>query len=178
MTSTKAITPSRKRRPTPRKRCSDPNQLDFDALLGALDPNLDLLDVPAPPPAEPGGLDWSQRMRRLLKQALDACPLDHDQVAEGLSAVTGAHVTTTMLYSWTGASRPHRFPAEMIPAICAVTGNTLLLQGLADACGCRVSERQELQLARLGQLWLIMHHAQAEQTRMVGTLPLGEVCHG
>lgn len=169
----------RKRRsPAPRKRCADPDQMNFDALLGALDPGLDLIEVPVAPATVPGGLDFDLRMRRLLKRALDACPLGHDQVAEAVSALTGRTVTVAMIYSWTGQSRPHRFPAELLPAFCAALGNTILLAGLADACGCRVAESQELQLARLGQLWLIVHHAQAEQTRMAQAIPTGGVRHG
>lgn len=170
---------ARKRRaPAPRKRCADPAQMDFDALLGALDPGLDLIEVPAAPATVPGGLDFDLRMRRLLKQALDACPLGHDQVAEAVSALTGRTVTVAMIYSWTGQSRPHRFPAEMIPAFCQALGNTILVQGLAGACGCRVAESQELQLARLGQLWLIIHHAKGEQTRMAQAIPTGGRRHG
>jgi hypothetical protein len=101
-----------------------------------------------------------------------ACPLDVDQIAEGVSALIGRPVSKANIYSWTGQSRPHRFPAELIPAFNAVLGNTILLQGLADASGCRLSEPQELQFARLGQLYLIIHHAQGEQAKTLQALPL------
>lgn len=148
------------------KRSSSPDQMDFDALLGAAMPGTTLM---TPPVADETG-NWDLHMRRLLKSALAASPLSIDQVAEGLTALSGRAISVSMIYSWTGQSRPHRLPAELIPAINRVVGNTILLQGLAEASGCRITEPRDLQLARLGQLTLIIRYAQAEQARAAAAL--------
>lgn len=151
-----------------RRRPADPRQTDFLALLG--DPAAELLQVPPAPAEEPGALQYDQRMRQLLNEAIKRCVLDRDEIAERVTRLVGRSITKAQIDAWTGASRPHRFPGDLIPAMCVVLGNVVLLEGLAEAAGCKLIERNELQLARLGQLWLFMQQAQDEMVAKAPTL--------
>ena len=153
-----------------RRQQVDPRQSDFLGLLG--DPQAELLPAPTPPATEPCALAFDQRMRRLLNEAIKASPLDREQIAMGVGALAGRAVTKPMIDSWTGAGRPHRFPADLIPAFCAVLGNSILVQGLGEASGCGVIEGYELQLARMGQLCLFIARARDEQEKIMASLPL------
>lgn len=152
-----------------RRRAADPRQTDFLALLeGAI-------ELPPAPEAnrDPGALDMDQRTRQLLNQAIAAGPFDNrDQLAEVVSHHAGRRVTKAMIDSWTGASRPHAFPAHLTPAFCAALGNTILLQGLAEAAGCGISESADLVRSRLERLALFIRFAKAEQRRLVAATPL------
>ncbi|WP_142850742.1 hypothetical protein [Telmatospirillum sp. J64-1] len=152
-----------------RRRAEDPRQMAFLDLLGQKE---DLIEVPVQPEPEPGALDYDQRLRALLNKAIRACPFDRDQIASLVSGLVGREVTKAQIDSWTGATRPNRFPAELVPAFCQALGNTILLAGLAEASGCRLIEGRELQFARLGQLWLFIQKAENEQKRLVAELPL------
>jgi hypothetical protein len=153
---------------TRKGRSADPRQADFLALLDGA--------VALPPLPEPrreaGALAFDQRMRRLLNQAIAAGPYtDRDALAQMVSFHAGRPVTKAMIDSWTGASRPHRFPADLIPAFCAALGNTMLLQDLAESTGCAVTESAELIRSRCERLTLFIRLARAEQRRLVADLP-------
>ncbi|WP_142850827.1 hypothetical protein [Telmatospirillum sp. J64-1] len=153
-----------------RRRAEDPRQMAFLDLLGSR--KEDLIEVPEMPAPAPGALDYDKRMRDLLNRAIKASPFDREQIAAMVTTLVGREVTKPMIDSWTGATRLNRFPAELVPAFCQALGNTVLLAGLVEACGCRLVEGQELQFARLGQLWLFIQQASAEQQRLVEALPL------
>ncbi|WP_142848375.1 hypothetical protein [Telmatospirillum sp. J64-1] len=153
-----------------RRRAEDPRQMAFLDLLGGQ--KEDLIEVPEMPVPAPGALDFDQRMRDLLNKAIKASPFDREQIAALVSGLVGRDITKAQIDSWTGATRPNRFPAELIPAMCQALGNTVLLSGLAEACGCRLIEGRELQFARLGQLFLVLRQADAEAQRLVAELPL------
>jgi hypothetical protein len=153
------------------RRSADPRQADFLALLDL--PGAALLPAPIPASTLPGGLDFAQRMRQLLNDAIKAGPFaDRETLAEAVSIPAGRTITKAMIDSWTGASRPHHFPADMVPAFCAALGNSILLQGLAEAAGCTVAEGWQVQQARLDRLRLFIQYARGEQRRIVAGLPL------
>lgn len=159
-----------------RRRAADPRQTDMLALLeGAI-----ALPAAPEPQREAGALDMDQRLRTLLNEAIAAGPFaGREQLAEAVSHHAGRRVTKAMIDSWTGASRPHAFPAHMIPAFCAALGNSLLLQGLAEAAGCSLTESAELIRSRLDRLTLFIRLAKAEQRRLIAATPLfGGARHG
>lgn len=159
-----------------RRRAADPRQFDFMQLLEAA--------VELPPTQEPrreaGALDLDQRLRRLLNDAIKAGPYsDREALAEAISFHAGRTVTKAMIDSWTGAGRPHRLPADLVPAICVSLGNSILLHGLAEASGCAVAESAELIRSRLDRLALFIRFAKAEQRRLIDSAPLfQEARHG
>jgi len=160
------------------RRSADPRQGDFLALLDL--PGADLIPAPVPVPSEPGTLAFDQRMRQLLNDSIKASGFDRDQAAEMVGALVGRPITKAMIDSWTGASRPHHFPADLVPAFSIALGNSILLQGLAEAAGCRVAEGREVMQARLERLGVFIAYARAEQRRLLGSLPLfqREARHG
>lgn len=153
-----------------RRRRQDPNQFDLLALMD--NPEDALIQIPAEPASGPGALEMGDRIRDLLNQAIRASAFNREQIAASMTALAGREITKAQLDSWTGASRPNRFPADLTAAFCAATGNTVLLQGMAEAAGCRLIERNELQYARLGQLWFFIRYAQDQADQLVRELPL------
>ena len=161
------------------QRSADPRQADFLALLDL--PGAELIPSPIPTSTAPGALDFDQRIRSLLNDAIKAGPFfDRESLAIAVSVAAGRTITKAMIDSWTGASRPHHFPADLVPAFCVALGNSILLQGLAEAAGCTVAEGWEIQQARLDRLRLFIQYARGEQRRIVASLPLfqREVRHG
>lgn len=158
------------------RRGRSADQLDFLAILeGAVEM------PPAPPLAPPPGtLDFDQRVRSLLNAAIDAGPYaNRQQLADALTARGPRRVTKAMIDSWTGASRPHHFPADMIPTFHFVLGNSILLEGLNNSCGCAIVESAALIESRLQKLALVIRVAQAERRRLAAGLPLPRRCgHG
>lgn len=153
------------------RRQADPRQGDF---LRLLDPHAEMIEAPAPVEGDP-----DQLIRDLINKAIKVSNLDRDQIAEGMTARVGREITKAMLDCWTGASRPHRFPLSLAPAFCWAAGNTILLAGVLEMAGCRLVEGEELQLARLGQLWLFIERARTQQAEIIGALPLfREARHG
>ena len=162
------MTKSRKGR-SDRRFHTDPRQTDFMALLEG---SVDLPAVPEPR-REAGALGLDQRLRQLLNEAIKAGPfVDREALAEAVSFHAGRPITKAMIDSWTGAARPHRLPADLVPAICVALGNSILLQGLAEAAGCAVTESAQLIQSRLDRLALFIRFAKAEQRRLIAASPL------
>lgn len=145
----------------------DPRQMDMLALLeGAI-------ALPEPEAPKAGARDCDQQTRHLLNEAIKAGPFNsRDDLAEAVSFHSGRRITKAMIDSWTGASRPHALPANLVPAFCAALGNTILLQGLAEASGCALTEGAELVRQRLDRLTLFIRLARAEQRRLTAATPL------
>lgn len=146
----------------------DPRQPDF---LSLLEPGAELIAAPQAP-VEAGQIDHDAETRALLNEAIKRSPFDRDQIADRMTPLAGRKITKEQLDSWTGASRPNRFPAELIGPFNAAVGNTILLDGLAELSGCKLIEGLELQFARLGQLLVFIEHAKAEQARIIADLPI------
>lgn len=152
-------------KPKRSRGAQDARQRSF---LDVLDPGAVPIEVPEP--AEPSrGDHW---LRERLVAAIRASGLDREAVAELLSERAGRRVSKATIDAWCGVSRPHQLPAALIPDLCALLGNTILLTGVAEASGCRVAESHELQLARLGQITLCIGLARREQDELIRRLPL------
>jgi hypothetical protein len=152
-----------------RTRKSPDNQLDFHLILGGQDNSTPKEKVNA---VEDGSLDFDQRLKRALNIIVKKSAYSREQIAEMMTAVTGRPVTKTTIDSWTGAARPNQFPAHLIPAFCVVTGSTELLELLAEPCGVRTMQTREAQLAKLGRMWLVIHHARQEQEKLISEMPI------
>ncbi len=151
-------------------RSADPRQIDFLSIFeGAL-----AMPAPRPEPKpQAGAMDLDQDMRRLLNEAIKAGPFHcRDALAEAVSFHAGRRVTKAMIDSWTGASRPHAFPAHLIPAFCRALGNSILVVGIAEPAGCAVTESAALIQSRLDRLTLFIRFAKAEQKRLIAEAPL------
>lgn len=152
------------------KRSFTPTQHHVDQLALAFD-DADLIEVPEEPKCETGAFEFDQRMRRALNNAIKASPLSRDQVADLVSDYCGREVTKSTLDTFTGSGRPNRLPADLLPALTVVLGPDLLNE-IALAAGCRVMVREEVQLARLGQTYLLSLQLREEMSRLVEGTPL------
>lgn len=146
----------------------DARQLD---LLGLFENQVDLIEVPEPTPKTPGALDIDQKLRRAVSDAIDKSAFSRDQIADMVSELAGRKVTKATLDTFTGASRPNRMPADLLPALTSVLGPTVL-NFISNESGCRLIERQEAAFARIGQLYLVTLQAQREQEETLKKLPL------
>lgn len=127
---------------------------------------------PAPLPASSdGGFECDNLVRQALNRAIKANPMGRDQIAERLSVLVGRKITKAMLDTFTGAGRPNRLPAELLPALTAVLG-PVLLDEIARVAGCRVLESEEVQFARLGQAYILFSQMQHEVSENIDMAPL------
>jgi len=123
-------------------RLPHPNQLSLlDALAGGSSPGA-------------AALAWGQRLRALMVEAIRASGLSREQVAERLARVTNDPITVHMLNAWLAPSKDgHRFPAEYLPALCSVTGNTEILRDAIQTLGGRMASADDLLQAELGRVY-------------------------
>jgi len=165
MLKVKRIKSTRKRHS---KTIKDPRQID---LLAIFDDSSELVVVPSEPNTDVGALSFEQKMRRILGSAITKSPLNREQIADLLTDYVGRPITKSMLDSFTGAGRPNRLPADLLPALTAVLGPKILLE-IAAVSGCRLMERYDAQLARLGQLYLVGIQLDIEQQAALADTPL------
>ncbi len=72
-------------------------------------------------------------IRAELVQAIKACMLSRYQIAARLSELHGRDISKDMLDKYTAESgENYRFPAEMVPGFCLVTGTAGLLHVIAQ----------------------------------------------
>ncbi|HWP96442.1 MAG TPA: hypothetical protein VN426_06295 [Syntrophomonadaceae bacterium] len=101
----------------------------------------------------PASFNISYRLRSEISEGLKQCPLSRFEVAARMSNLLGIEVTKSQLDSWTAESKDHhRFPAEYLPAYCAVTGYKEPLRMIARLVQCYVLESEEALLAELGRI--------------------------
>lgn len=103
--------------------------------------------------AASGGYNISIRLRAQISEGLKRCPLSRFEVAARMSDLLGVEVTKSQLDSWTAESKEaHRFPAEYLPAYCAVTAYKEPLRLMARLVDCYLLESEEALLAELGRI--------------------------
>lgn len=95
----------------------------------------------------------SQRVREVVSEALKRMDCKRWEVAGRMSELCGVEITESMLNAWTAESKEnHRFPLELVPAFCQVTGDYTLIEMTAFACGCMVVQSKDAFLLRMGQI--------------------------
>lgn len=102
---------------------------------------------------EAGSMNISTRLREELSKGLRQCRCSRYEVAARMSEVTGCEISKSQLDSWTAESKEsHRFPAEYLPAFCAVTGYKEPLRMMATLIQCYLLESEEALLSELGRI--------------------------
>ena len=85
---------------------------------------------------EEGRMNMRTQLRNAINSALKKCRLSRWEVAGKMSHLLGVEISKFMLDAWTAESKvEHRFPAEYLPAFCAVTGDNGPLSLLAEKAG-------------------------------------------
>ena len=85
------------------------------------------------PDPGPGGLNIQAHFQGVITQCIKRCALSRWQIAGRMSELLNHEISKYMLDSWTAESKEYyRFPAEYLPAFCAVTGSFEPLRILAE----------------------------------------------
>ncbi len=102
---------------------------------------------------EPGSFNISVRLRGCMSEGLKRCICSRFEVAARMSELVGTEITKSQLDSWTAESKEyHRFPAEYLPAFCAVTGYKKPLRMMARMIKCYLLEGKEALMSEIGQI--------------------------
>lgn len=100
-----------------------------------------------------GSFNVSQQLRGEISEGLRKCALSRFEVAARMSELVGVEITKSQLDSWTAESKEyHRFPAEYLPAFCAVTGHKEPLRIMARMVQCYLIESEEALMTELGRI--------------------------
>lgn len=95
-----------------------------------------------------GVLDLDTAVRVALVESLRNSPLSRAEVADEVSRAVDRSVSEATLNAWCSESKDgHRLPAAYVPALCRITGSTLLLRVIAEASAVHVVDGQTLLLA-------------------------------
>jgi hypothetical protein len=77
--------------------------------------------------------------------------LSRDQIAMDVSRDTGRAISRAMIDAFVAETKPHRFPAELIPAWTRVTGSRRLLDLLCSNLGLSIATEEDRDFAELGR---------------------------
>lgn len=97
-------------------------------------------------------LNVSSEFRKAIVEAIRKSKYSREQIVQLIQILTGQSISKQMLDQTTSSKTEYRFPAEILHALCVITGSLEPLRVLARAIGCEVitpRERKELELMRL-----------------------------
>ncbi|WP_447978122.1 phage regulatory CII family protein [Candidatus Nitrospira bockiana] len=112
----------------------------------------------------------SPSLRAALATAIKGCALSRYHIAAAVSELMARDLSKDMLDKYCAESaEAHRLPAELVPALCVVTGSRGLLEILAEATGCTlVSVERSTQWSvadlRQGMLRVVTELGEAAET--------------
>ncbi len=99
-----------------------------------------------------GSLDVSEPFRKAVSEAIRKSRYSREQVVELIEILTNQRVSKHILDQSTSSKQEYRLPAEVLHAICLVTGSIEPFRILLNSIGCEVlepEEQKELRLMRL-----------------------------
>lgn len=95
--------------------------------------------------------NFDAEIRAAAAEDLKTCPWKREVVAEALSMELGRTITVAQIDAVVAATKPHRFPAEWIPAWTKITGSRRILELLARGADLYVVDETEHALAEYGR---------------------------
>ena len=110
--------------------------------------------------------ETSVRVRKVLQQDLAECRFSRDEVARRLSVRMG-RISVAIIDAYVAHSKPHRFPAELIPAWIEVTGSRRILDLLCGEVGLSIANEEDRDFAAFGRAHLKAAHL---QTKLAGRI--------
>ena len=127
-------------------------------------------------PAKPGKETINpNKIKLALKEAIARSPFDREEICRQLSDLSGRTVSVAMLNAYTSQARStHQLPSDLLAPVTLVLGPSVL-QTIADSAGCRVAERDEIKLARIGRNFLLLQQLQRQVDKEISDLPLMRV---
>ncbi|MBE1425606.1 hypothetical protein H4684_002263 [Desulfomicrobium macestii] len=100
-----------------------------------------------------GRLCRKEAIREALTQALAACQLSREEVAQELTRLTGEAVSVNHIHNWcSAAKREWRFPLELTSAFCMITQDFGLISAVLDGTGHALAGEETMVLAEYGQI--------------------------
>jgi hypothetical protein len=93
----------------------------------------------------------SEIVRRAAAADLKMCGISRAEVAVRLSARVGRPISVAMIDAYVADSKPHHFPAELIPAWVEVTSSLRILEVLCEEAGLSVATQDDRDFAALGR---------------------------
>jgi hypothetical protein len=92
-------------------------------------------------------------VREALTEALAACQLTREAVAQEMTRLTGESVSVNHINNWcSDAKREWRFPLELAAAFCLITGDFGLISAVLDGTGHGLADEGTMVLAEYGQI--------------------------
>lgn len=148
-----------------RKRKTDPNQINFfNALEGR-----DEIHIPAEPSKAPIN---ANKIKLAISEAIKHSHFDRPEICRQISELAGREVTLAMLNAYTSQSRTtHQVPSDLLAPVTIILGPSIL-KVIAEDSGCALAERREMQLARIGQFYMMHQKAQEQIEQAISDLPL------
>ena len=93
----------------------------------------------------------SARVREVLALDLKQSRLSREQIAIELTETAGRPISLDMIEAYVAGSKPHRFPAELVPAWVSVLGSRRLLEVLCGELGLSPATQEDRDFADLGR---------------------------
>ncbi|WP_321392749.1 hypothetical protein [Emcibacter sp.] len=133
-------------------------------------------DKPIEVPAKPGKETInSNKIKLAIKEAIARSPFDREEICRQLSELADRDVSVAMLNAYTSQARTtHQLPSDLLAPITLILGPSVL-QCIAESAGCRVAERDEIKLARIGHSFLMLQQLQRQVDEEISGLPLMRV---
>jgi len=103
--------------------------------------------------------DLHLRVKQAAALDIKDCKWSREQIADGLSRLTGNPVTVATINAMVAETHGHRIPAEWLPAWSRVTGSTRILEMLASEIGMWLADATDHDLADLARAELEQQNA-------------------
>lgn len=99
-----------------------------------------------------GSLDVSVEFRKALSDAIRKSNYSRDQIVEIIEILTNIRISKHMLDQTTSSKQEYRFPAEVLHALCFITGSLKPIKVLLNSISCEVLEPDETKEFKLMRL--------------------------
>jgi len=150
---------------TRRRKKPDPNQIDFFAALESKG------DVYVPPEPARAPIN-ANKIKMAISEAIKHSHFERTEICRQISEMAGREVTVAMLNAYTSQARTtHQVPSDLLAPMTIVLGPSIL-KVIAEDSGCTLAERREMQLARIGQFFVMHQRAEQQIEQAINDLPL------
>ncbi len=103
-----------------------------------------------------GDMNISYRFRQAISEAVRHSKHSREEICALIFGLTGGMRVTKAYFdqmSSTAASKAtRRFPCEILPAFCAITGDLTPLSILAESAGCTLLDRKKSEMLEIVEL--------------------------
>lgn len=95
--------------------------------------------------------DSSAHVRKALAQDIAFSTFSRSEIAQQLSNCIGRHISVAMIDAFIAETKPHRFPAELIPAWVKILGSDRVLRAVCAEAGLSLATEEDREFAELGR---------------------------